>query len=104
MEEHTGLKKRRVIAVKTSVYSRVCGYYTPTETWNLGKKAEFGDRSTFSPEELSSQTKELSDQPPAGIPAQNASRLILLPELFESGPLASPHSIGQSLPVLPQEA
>ncbi|MFA5248772.1 MAG: anaerobic ribonucleoside-triphosphate reductase [Patescibacteria group bacterium] len=29
------------------VYSRVVGWYTPTSSWNNGKKAEFADRKTF---------------------------------------------------------
>lgn len=30
------------------VYSRVVGYYRPVRRWNAGKRAEFGDRQTFS--------------------------------------------------------
>lgn len=30
------------------VYSRVCGYLRPVKQWNLGKKAEFEQRETYS--------------------------------------------------------
>lgn len=40
-------------AVRCDVYSRVCGYYTPTNVWNKGKKAEFADR----------QSVDISDRP-----------------------------------------
>lgn len=43
----------QIKAVRTEVYSRVSGYYTPTNTWNLGKKAEFADRKMV---DLSAQT------------------------------------------------
>jgi len=33
-------------AVKCDVYSRVCGYYTPTNVWNKGKQAEFAARQS----------------------------------------------------------
>jgi anaerobic ribonucleoside-triphosphate reductase len=29
------------------VFSRVCGYYQPTSTWNPGKVSEFQDRKTY---------------------------------------------------------
>jgi ribonucleoside-triphosphate reductase len=29
------------------VYSRVVGYFRPVQSWNTGKKAEFGDRKTY---------------------------------------------------------
>lgn len=29
------------------VWSRVCGYYRPTNRWNRGKQEEFKDRKTF---------------------------------------------------------
>lgn len=32
---------------KCEVYSRVCGYLRPTDSWNKGKKEEFGMRKTF---------------------------------------------------------
>lgn len=32
---------------KCTVYSRVCGYYSPVESWNRGKREEFKDRKTY---------------------------------------------------------
>jgi len=32
---------------KTEVYSRIVGYYRPVQNWNLGKKSEYRDRTTF---------------------------------------------------------
>lgn len=32
---------------KCEVFSRVCGYCTRTNAWNLGKKEEFKDRKMF---------------------------------------------------------
>jgi len=32
---------------KCEVYSRVVGYYRPTQNWNDGKQKEFSDRETF---------------------------------------------------------
>lgn len=31
----------------TEVWSRVVGFYRPVKNWNVGKKAEFGERQTF---------------------------------------------------------
>ena len=33
---------------KTEVYSRVCGYFRPTNNWNRGKKEEFKERKEYS--------------------------------------------------------
>ncbi|HPM35274.1 MAG TPA: anaerobic ribonucleoside-triphosphate reductase [Spirochaetota bacterium] len=38
-------KQSKVIPVE--VYSRVVGYYRPTNQWNPGKKAEFDDREFY---------------------------------------------------------
>ena len=32
---------------KCEVFSRVCGYLRPVQTWNEGKEAEFKDRVMF---------------------------------------------------------
>ena len=32
---------------KTEVYSRVCGYFRPTQDWNKGKRQEFKDRKNY---------------------------------------------------------
>ncbi|HPQ72218.1 MAG TPA: anaerobic ribonucleoside-triphosphate reductase [bacterium] len=32
---------------KTEVYSRVCGFYRPVQSWNPGKRAEFHDRVPY---------------------------------------------------------
>ncbi|MBU1132406.1 anaerobic ribonucleoside-triphosphate reductase [Patescibacteria group bacterium] len=39
---------RKLERQKCEVYSRVVGYLSPIQRWNDGKKAEFGDRKTFS--------------------------------------------------------
>jgi len=31
----------------TVVYSRVVGFYTPVQSWNKGKRAEYDDRRNF---------------------------------------------------------
>jgi len=33
--------------LKTEVYSRVVGFYTPVQSWNKGKKAEWDQRTAF---------------------------------------------------------
>ena len=30
-----------------TIYSRVCGFYTPINQWNLGKEEEFKDRKAY---------------------------------------------------------
>ena len=32
---------------KCQVFSRVCGFITPVENWNRGKKEEFNDRKKY---------------------------------------------------------
>ena len=36
----------------TEVYSRIVGYYRPTQNWNKGKKAEYSLRTEFIPEKI----------------------------------------------------
>jgi len=36
---------------KTEVFSRVCGFFRPVQTWNRGKVAEFRDRKVYRLEE-----------------------------------------------------
>jgi anaerobic ribonucleoside-triphosphate reductase len=38
----------KVKAVRCDIYSRIVGYYTATNVWNLGKKAEFKERQVLS--------------------------------------------------------
>jgi anaerobic ribonucleoside-triphosphate reductase len=45
-------------AVRCDVYSRIVGYYTPTNVWNLGKKEEFALRNTISLEQIEQAVKE----------------------------------------------
>lgn len=33
--------------VPTMTYSRIVGYLTPIQTWNLAKRQEFCDRTTY---------------------------------------------------------
>ena len=34
--------------IPVMTYSRVCGYYQPTQQWNKGKQSEFKDRKPYS--------------------------------------------------------
>lgn len=34
---------------KTEVYSRVCGFFRPVQSWNIGKRAEYNERLNFKP-------------------------------------------------------
>ena len=43
-------KQFKVIPVE--VYSRVVGYYRPTNQWNPGKKAEFDEREFYNVNDL----------------------------------------------------
>lgn len=35
---------------RCEVYSRVCGYLRPVESWNIAKQAEFADRAMMRPD------------------------------------------------------
>lgn len=43
---------------KCQVYSRVTGYFSPTNLWNIGKKQEFKDRKTYDINNLRKDKKE----------------------------------------------
>jgi len=47
MSEQEILKKYRKERTKCCVYTRVMGYHRPVETFNIGKKGEFGERKHF---------------------------------------------------------
>jgi len=36
--------------IPCEVYSRVVGYLRPVQSWNIGKRQEYGERIAFSPE------------------------------------------------------
>ena len=38
---------KKVVAIRTEVYSRVVGYYRPISNWNKGKKEEFRQRKNL---------------------------------------------------------
>lgn len=42
-------EKRHGLGRKTLVYSRICGYLTPTKQWHNAKQGEFEIRKTFRP-------------------------------------------------------
>ncbi|MCK4420742.1 hypothetical protein KAW18_10285 [candidate division WOR-3 bacterium] len=47
MEALKGVKNvgvKKVLAVRTEVYSRIVGYYRPIQDWNKGKREEFRQR------------------------------------------------------------
>ena len=46
-------RKPRPRAVRTEVYSRIVGYYRPVQSWNNGKREEFGDRKYIEMPEMS---------------------------------------------------
>jgi anaerobic ribonucleoside-triphosphate reductase len=33
--------------IPCEVYSRVVGYYRPVQNWNVGKRQEFSERTTY---------------------------------------------------------
>lgn len=41
------MKTKKKCNGKTEVYSRVVGFYRPTEQWNDGKREEFKDRKEY---------------------------------------------------------
>lgn len=40
-------KKVKRCNEKTEVYSRVCGFWRPTDNFNIGKKQEFKERNFY---------------------------------------------------------
>ena len=42
-----GRSPRTECGMKTQVYSRVCGYFSPVSIWNKGKQQEFRERLLF---------------------------------------------------------
>jgi hypothetical protein len=47
---------RKVVGMKTEVYTRIVGYYRAVKNWNKGKREEYGFRETFSlPKSLRSE-------------------------------------------------
>lgn len=38
------------LVIECDVYSRIVGYFSPTRTWNIGKRQEFRDRKMFNPD------------------------------------------------------
>jgi anaerobic ribonucleoside-triphosphate reductase len=36
-----------MVKTRCQIFSRVCGYLQPVETWNIGKVEEFKSRSEF---------------------------------------------------------
>jgi len=55
LERIRAARKRspRPKAVRTEVYSRIVGYYRPIQSWNNGKREEFGDRKYIEMPEMS---------------------------------------------------
>jgi hypothetical protein len=33
--------------VPCEIYSRVCGFFRPVDSWNIGKRKEFGERKLY---------------------------------------------------------
>jgi anaerobic ribonucleoside-triphosphate reductase len=44
--------------VKCEIYSRVCGYFRPVESWNEGKQSEYKDRKMFKAEAKNENSKK----------------------------------------------
>jgi|GEM_PF-1904120 len=49
-----------MVKTKCEVYSRVCGYLRPVNTWNEGKQEEWKDRKVFSKD--SKEVKEMKKE------------------------------------------
>jgi len=44
--KHAGQDTRHCSA-RTEVYSRVCGFFRPVQSWNRGKRQEFAERVAY---------------------------------------------------------
>ena len=55
--------KKRILAIKTEVYSRVVGFYRPIESFNRGKKAEYHDRHVHSAKDFEDASKTIVMKP-----------------------------------------
>ena len=42
---------------KTTIYTRIVGYYRAVKNWNNGKRAEFSDRKLFDPYNIEESKK-----------------------------------------------
>jgi len=51
METRTFVSKQKKV-IPVEVYSRVVGYFRPTNQWNPGKKAEFDEREFYNVNDL----------------------------------------------------
>ena len=45
------------LKIRTEVFSRVVGYYSPISHWNEGKRAEWNERKTFKLKDIVPQTE-----------------------------------------------
>jgi anaerobic ribonucleoside-triphosphate reductase len=45
--------------IKTEIYSRISGYFRPTEQWNPGKREEFAERLFADGNQLKKITAEV---------------------------------------------
>lgn len=50
MNKQAILEQNAEKRTKCTVYTRVMGYHRPVETFNVGKKGEFGERKHFKEE------------------------------------------------------
>ena len=39
--------EKKKSSCEVEVWSRVCGFFRPIQSWNKGKRAEHGDKKTF---------------------------------------------------------
>ncbi len=54
-------KRRKIRAVKCSVYSRIVGYFRPIESWNKGKIAEYKDRKMIDLEPMIDEAAQVDE-------------------------------------------
>ena len=55
------------IGCKTEIYSRVTGFFRPTNTWNPGKQEEFKDREHYNIKEVPREVLQSNMERPADL-------------------------------------
>jgi anaerobic ribonucleoside-triphosphate reductase len=57
MEKQKQLQNPENKKIPCEIYSRVVGYFRPVNQMNPGKRAEFGERKYYDPEEINYEVK-----------------------------------------------
>jgi len=50
------------VKIPCEIYSRTCGYFRPTFTWNKGKQQEFSDREYYNIENFKDKNIKQEDK------------------------------------------